>query len=94
MNSVILITLLFLFIFNDLSFDKLNVLSDILDLDLVEDAQDNYILISKSEDSLGKINFINKFGDKTIYAYIGRFDLNKNLSDTKIKQAFLGLFGT
>lgn len=43
---------------------KLNVLSDILDLDLVDDASDNYILVSKSDDSQGVINFINKFGDK------------------------------
>ena len=44
--------------------DKLNVLSDILDMDLVERAEDNFILITESEDSVAKINFINKFGDK------------------------------
>ncbi len=44
--------------------DKLNVLSEIFDLDLVEKAEDNYILISKSEDSEARIHFINKFGDK------------------------------
>ena len=44
--------------------DRLNVLSDILDFDLVESAQDNYILISESDDSLARIQFINKFGDK------------------------------
>ena len=44
--------------------DKLNVLSDILDMDLVEKAEENYILIAKSDDSVAKINFINKFGDK------------------------------
>ena len=43
---------------------KLNVLSDILDLDLVDNAEDNYILISKSEDSIARIHFFNKFGDK------------------------------
>jgi U3 small nucleolar ribonucleoprotein protein IMP4 len=43
---------------------KLDVLSDILDLDLVYDAQDNYILVSKSDDSVARINFINKFGEK------------------------------
>ena len=43
---------------------KLNVLKDILDLDLVDKAEDNYILVSKSEDSVARINFINKFGDK------------------------------
>jgi U3 small nucleolar ribonucleoprotein protein IMP4 len=43
---------------------ELNVLSEILDLDLVDSAEDNYILISKSEDSIARIHFINKFGDK------------------------------
>ena len=43
---------------------KLNVLSDILDLDLVDRAEDNYILISDDEDLVAKINFVNKFGDK------------------------------
>ena len=44
--------------------EKLNVLSEILDLDLVDKAEENYILISKSDDSQARINFINKFGDK------------------------------
>ena len=44
--------------------DQLNVLKDILDMDLVDKAEENYILISKSDDSVAKINFINKFGDK------------------------------
>ena len=44
--------------------DKLNVLKDILDMDLVDKAEENYILIAKSDDSVAKINFINKFGDK------------------------------
>ena len=44
--------------------DELNVLSDILDLDLVDYAEENFILITKSDDSVAKINFINKFGDK------------------------------
>lgn len=43
---------------------ELDVLSDILDMDLVHNADENYILISKSDDSVAKINFINKFGDK------------------------------
>ena len=43
--------------------DKLNILSDILDLDLVDKAEDNYILISESDDSQARIRFINKFGD-------------------------------
>ena len=44
--------------------DRLNVLKDIFDMDLVDKAEENYILISKSDDSVAKINFINKFGDK------------------------------
>ena len=44
--------------------DRLNVLSDILDMDLVESAEENYILISESDDSVAYINFINKFGEK------------------------------
>ncbi|AMD17268.1 ribonucleotide-diphosphate reductase subunit beta [Methanobrevibacter sp. YE315] len=44
--------------------DELNVLKDILDMDLVDKAEDNYILISKSDDLAAKINFVNKFGDK------------------------------
>ena len=43
---------------------KLDVLSDILDLDLVDKAEDNYILVSDDEDLVAKINFFNKFGDK------------------------------
>ena len=43
---------------------KLDVLSDILDLDLVDKAEENYILISKSDDSIARIHFVNKFGDK------------------------------
>ena len=43
---------------------KLDILSDILDIDLVEKAEDNYISISKSDDSPARIYFINKFGDK------------------------------
>lgn len=43
--------------------EELNVLSDILDMELVDSAEKNYLLISKSEDSIAKINFINKFGD-------------------------------
>ena len=44
--------------------DELNVLGDILDMDLVDYAEENFILITKSDDSVAKINFINKFGDK------------------------------
>ena len=40
--------------------EKLNVLSE-----LVDKASENYILISKEDDLIAKINFVNKFGDKT-----------------------------
>ena len=46
------------------SFDELNILSDILDIDLVERAEDNFIIISQHKDFIAKINFVNKFGDK------------------------------
>ena len=46
------------------SFDELNILSDILDIDLVERAEDNFIIISKHKDFIAKINFVNKFGEK------------------------------
>ena len=44
--------------------EKLDVLSDILDLDLVDKAEENYILVSKSDDSIARIHFVNKFGDR------------------------------
>ena len=44
--------------------EKLNVLSEILSFELVDSANENYILISQDEDLIAKINFINKFGDK------------------------------
>ena len=44
--------------------EKLDVLGEILDLDLVENAEDNYILVSKSDDSVARIHFINKFGER------------------------------
>lgn len=43
---------------------RLDVLSEILDLDLVDKAEENYILVSKSDDSVARIHFFNKFGDK------------------------------
>jgi U3 small nucleolar ribonucleoprotein protein IMP4 len=43
---------------------RLDVLSDILDLDLVDSAEDNYILVSESEDSPARIYFVNKFGER------------------------------
>ena len=46
------------------SVDKLNVLSDILDIDLVDIAEDNFIIISQDDDLVAKINFVNKFGEK------------------------------
>lgn len=44
---------------------KLDVLSEILDIELADKAEDNYILISSDDDLVAKINFINKFGGKT-----------------------------
>lgn len=44
--------------------ERLNVLGEILDIELVDKAEDNCILISGSDDLVAKINFINKFGDK------------------------------
>ncbi|MDO5810560.1 Brix domain-containing protein [uncultured Methanobrevibacter sp.] len=44
--------------------EELNVLSEILDFDLVDSAEENCILIAKSDDSPARIQFINKFGDK------------------------------
>ncbi len=44
---------------------ELNCLSDILGFELVDSAEDNYIHISEDDDLIAKINFINKFGDKT-----------------------------
>ena len=43
---------------------KLDVLGEILDIELVDKAQDNFILISNDDDLIAKINFINKFSDK------------------------------
>jgi U3 small nucleolar ribonucleoprotein protein IMP4 len=43
---------------------KLDVLGDILDLDLVDIAEDNFIVISDDKDLVAKINFVNKFGEK------------------------------
>ena len=46
------------------TFDKLNVLSDIFDIELVDRAEDNFIIVSQDENLVAKINFVNKFGDK------------------------------
>ena len=43
--------------------ERLNVLSEILDIELVDRADDNYMLISQSDDLIAKISFVNKFGD-------------------------------
>ena len=43
---------------------ELNVLSDILNLDLVDSAEENYVRVCESDDSVARINFINKFGDR------------------------------
>ena len=42
--------------------DKLNVLKDILDVDLVESASENYILINESDDLVAKLFVIIKVG--------------------------------
>lgn len=45
---------------------KLDILSKILDLELVDNADNNYILISKDENEfIAKINFINKNSKET-----------------------------
>lgn len=50
---------------------KLNCLSDILGIELVDKSSENYIHVSRTNDDLiAKINFINKFGDKV------RFQIN------------------
>ena len=43
---------------------KLNILSEILDIDLVDSAEENYMYICESENSVARIYFINKHGDK------------------------------
>ena len=46
--------------------DQLNCLSDIMGYELVDAAEENYIYISREDsDLVARINFINKFGDKT-----------------------------
>ena len=45
-------------------FDRLNVLSDILDIELVDMAEDNFIVVSRDDNLVAKINFVNKFGEK------------------------------
>ncbi|MBQ9161264.1 MAG: ribonucleotide-diphosphate reductase subunit beta [Methanobrevibacter sp.] len=45
--------------------DRLNVLKDILDVDLVDEASENYIIIAGRDDMIAKISFINKFGEPT-----------------------------
>ena len=45
--------------------DRLNVLKDILDIDLVDEASENYIIIARRDDMIAKISFINKFGEPT-----------------------------
>ena len=46
------------------SFERLNVLSDIMDIELVDRAEDNFIIISRDENLAAKINFVNKFAEK------------------------------
>ena len=49
---------------------ELNILSEILDMELVDNAESNYVLISESENSLANINFVNKFGDMNNFKII------------------------
>ena len=43
---------------------KLNVLSEILDIELADSADENYMLVSQDKDSAARIYFFNKNGDK------------------------------
>ena len=45
-------------------FDRLNVLSEIFDIELVDMAEDNFIVVSQDKDLVAKINFVNKFAEK------------------------------
>ena len=59
--------------------DQLNCLSDILGYELVDSAEENYIYISREDsDLIAKINFINKFGDKTDFQINVKKILEKN----------------
>lgn len=44
--------------------EQLNILSEILDIELVKNAECNYMHITASDDHAAKIAFVNKFGDK------------------------------
>ncbi|WP_407431224.1 Brix domain-containing protein [Methanobrevibacter sp.] len=58
---------------------ELNCLSDILGFELVDKAEDNYIHITGGYDDLfAKINFINKFGEKTDFQINIRKILDNN----------------
>ena len=55
--------------------DELDVLAEIFDIELKATASENYILVSSSDDenNIAKINFINKFGEKTdLQIYVRR----------------------
>ena len=56
----------------------LNCLSDILGFELVDNAEDNYIHISEDDDLIARINFINKFGDKTDFQINVKKIIDKN----------------
>lgn len=59
--------------------EKLNCLSDIMGFELVDRAEDNYIYISREDsDLIARINFINKFGDKTDFQINVKKILDKN----------------
>lgn len=59
--------------------EQLNCLSDIMGYELVDDAEENYIYISREDsDLMARINFINKFGDKTDFQINVKKILDKN----------------
>lgn len=59
--------------------EQLNCLSDIMGYELVDDAEENYIYISREDsDLIARINFINKFGDKTDFQINVKKILDKN----------------
>ena len=62
-----------------IAIQKLNCLSDILGFQLTDKADENYIHITGGyEDLIAKINFINKFGDKTDFQINIKKILDKN----------------
>ena len=46
---------------------QLNVLSEILDIEIADKAEENYMLVSKNDGSVARIYFFNKYGDKVTF---------------------------